>query len=79
MTITIFHELLSKQQNSSTMSSFTSSKKKKKKKIVTKKLTNYPQKKQTHKHTQTHTESATRREINALDMQTTPKKHQQNG
>jgi hypothetical protein len=31
MTITIFHELLSKQQNSSTMSSFTSSGKKNKK------------------------------------------------
>jgi len=78
MTITIVHELLSKQQNSSTMSSFTSSKKKKKESHK-KKLTNYPQKNKRQKHTQTHTGSETTREINALDMQTTPKTTTKNG
>jgi uncharacterized phage-associated protein len=73
MTITIVHELLSKQQNSSTMSSFTSSKKKKK-------LTNYPKKtkdKNTHKHIPRVRQQT--REINALDMQTTPKNDNKNG
>jgi hypothetical protein len=73
MTITIFHELLSSQQNSSNHVELHIFEKEKRKKRVKKKLTNYPQKKETKTHTNTYRACDNKREINALDMQTTPK------